>query len=293
MLQGPRMNCDAKYFMGEYCDYEKAKIVILPLPFERTTSYLQGTAMGPEAIVQASYNVELYDIELDDEPYLQGIHSLRPLVFPASEPIEESIEKIETAVGKILEDEKWPVILGGEHTISYPVFLAFQKRFLNLSILHLDAHTDLRNEYLGDPFSHACVMRRVREHNKNIVSVGIRSLCRDEAEYIKKEQPIIFFDHDIQKHGIAIDRILSELSDDVFITFDLDAITPQEIPSVGTPEPGGLTWFQVKELFEAVFSNINVVGFDVVELKPDGINFHSDFWAAKMIYKMIGLKFKQ
>ncbi len=285
------MNSENKYFMGEYCDYEKAKIVVLPIPYERTTSYLQGTARGPEAIIEASYNVELYDIELADEPFLKGIYTLQPMIFPASEPIEASIEKIEITVGKILEDRKWPVILGGEHTISFPIFLAFQKRFANLSVLHLDAHTDLRNEYLSDPFSHACVMRRIRERNNNIVSVGIRSLCREEADYIKKEKPIIFFDHDIHKQGIPIDRILSELTDNVFITFDLDAISPQEMPSVGTPEPGGLSWFQVVQLFKNVFSKKNVVGADIVELKPDGINFYSDFWAAKIIYKMIGLKY--
>jgi agmatinase len=285
------MNRESKHFMGEPCDYEQANIAVLPIPFERTTSYLQGTANGPWAIIEASYNVELYDIELEDEPYLLGIHTLPALNFQADESIEESIKKIETAVGKILEDGKFPVILGGEHTISYPVFLAFQERFSNLSILHLDAHTDLRDEYLDDRFSHACVMRRIREYNKNIVSVGIRSMCREEADYINKEKPVIYFDHDIQKQGIPIDKVLAELTNDVFITFDLDAVSPQEMPSVGTPEPGGLNWFQMKELFEEVFLKKNVIGFDVVELKPDGINLHSDFWAAKMIYKMIGLKF--
>jgi agmatinase len=285
------MKFKSKHFMGEPCDYEQANIAVLSVPFERTTSYLPGTADGPGAIIEASYNVELYDIELEEEPYLQGIHTLPALDFPAGESIDESIKKIESAVEKILGDGKFPVILGGEHTISYPVFLAFQQRFSNLSILHLDAHTDLRNEYLADRFSHACVMRRIREHNKNIVSVGIRSMCQEEAEYINKEKPVIYFDHDIQKHGIPIDKILVELTNDVFITFDLDAVSPQEMPSVGTPEPGGLNWFQVKQMFEQVFSKKNVVGFDVVELKPDGINVHSDFWAAKMIYKMIGLKF--
>jgi len=285
------MTTQSKPFMGEYCDYELAKIAVLPVPFERTTSYLQGTAVGPQAIIEASCNVELYDIELDDEPYLQGIHTLPALDFQAGEPIDESIKKIKTAVATILKDGKFPVILGGEHTISYPVFLAFQQQFPHLSMLHLDAHTDLRNEYLADRFSHACVMRRIREHNKNIVSVGIRSMCREEADYIRQEQPIIYFDHEIQQHGIPIDKILEELTNDVFITFDLDAVSPQEMPSVGTPEPGGLNWFQVKALFEAVFQHKNVVGFDVVELKPDDVNFHSDFWAAKMIYKMIGLKF--
>jgi len=286
------MTTESKNFMGEPCDYEHAKIAILPVPFERTTSYLQGTADGPGAIIEASYNVELYDIELGEESYLQGIHTLPALDFLTNESIEQSINKIEAAVGKILDDGKFPVILGGEHTISYPVFRAFQQRFSNLSILHLDAHTDLRNEYLADRYSHACVMRRIREHNINIVSVGIRSMCQEEADYINKEKPVIYFDHDIQKQGIPIDKIMTELANNVFITFDLDAVSPQEMPSVGTPEPGGLNWFQVKELFEQVFAKKNVVGFDVVELKPDGVNFHSDFWAARMIYKMIGLKYK-
>ncbi len=285
------MNQESRHFMGEFCDYEQAKIAVLPVPFERTTSYLKGTADGPRAIIEASYNVELYDIELHGEPYLHGIHTLPALNFPAKESIKKSIKKIETAVGKILDDGKFPIILGGEHTISYSVFLAFQQRYSNLSILHLDAHTDLRDEYLNDRFSHACVMRRILEHNNNIVSIGIRSLCREEADYINKEKPVIYFDHYIQKHGIPIDKVLAELTDDVFITFDLDAVSPQEMPSVGTPEPGGLNWFQVQQLFEQVFSKKNVLGFDIVELKPDRVNFHSDFWAAKMIYRMIGLRF--
>lgn len=287
------MNSDSKCFMGEYCNYEKAKIAVLPVPFERTTSYLQGTADGPKAIIEASYNVELYDIELDEEPYLHGIHTLPSLTFSASEAINKTLNKIENEVVKILSDGKFPVILGGEHTISYPIFLAFFKTFSNLSILHLDAHTDLRDQYLDDPFSHACVMRRIREHTKKIVSIGIRSMCQEEAKFILQEKPFIYYDQEIQQNGLPIDNIISHLSDDVFITFDLDAVTPNEIPSVGTPEPGGLNWYQVKALFEEVFSEKNVVGFDVVELKPDQVNLHSDFWAAKMIYKMIGLKFRK
>lgn len=285
------MTLETKYFMGEYCDYKTAKVAVLPVPFERTTSYLHGTAEGPTAIVAASYNIELYDVELDDEPYLQGIHTLPSLIFPAGDPVKNSLNKIEAAVAKILDTGKWPVILGGEHTISYPVFLAFQKRFPKLSILHLDAHTDLRDQYLDDPYSHACVMRRIRGHNKNIVSVGIRSMCQEEADYMRTEKPIIFYDHDIQRHGLPIDRVLATLTEEVFITFDLDAVSPSELPSVGTPEPGGLGWLQIKGLFEEVFKHKHVVGFDVVELRPDGINFHADFWAAKMIYKMIGLQF--
>ena len=286
------MNLKSKYFMGEYCNYAQARVAVLPVPFERSTSYLQGTATAPEAIIEASYNVELYDIELDKEPYLAGIHTLPPLNFPGNEPINKSLNKIERAVAQILKDDKFPVILGGEHTISNPIFLAFQRRYANLSVLHLDAHTDLRDQYLDDPYSHACVMRRIRERTKNIVSVGIRSVSQEEANYIKQENPIIYYDHKIKQSGLPIEKILSGLTEDVFITFDLDAINPAELPSVGTPEPGGLSWYQVTELFESVFSEKNVVGFDVVELKPDAVNAHSDFWAAKMIYKMIGLKFK-
>jgi len=285
------MNDERKYFMGEYCDYEGAKIAVLPVPLERSTSYLQGTALGPEAIIEASYNVELYDMELNKQPYLHGIHTLPSLIFPTYEPINSTLDKIQSAVAKILEDGKFPVILGGEHTISYPVFLAFHKRYPDLSLLHLDAHTDLRDQYLDDPFSHACVMRRIRAHNKNIVSIGIRSMSQEEVEYVEKEKPIIHYDHEIHTNGLPIDQILKQLTNDVYITFDLDAVNPSELPSVGTPEPGGLSWYQVVELFEQVFANKNVVGVDIVELKPDQVNKHSDFWAAKMIYKMIGLKF--
>ncbi len=280
-------------FMGEYCDYESARVVVLSVPLERSTSYLQGTAAGPKAIIAASYNVELYDLQLNDEPYRYGIHTLPSLELPIDLAIETALDRIQQATAAVLDDKKFPVILGGEHTLSYPVFLAFYQRYPNLSVLHLDAHTDLRDQYLNDPFSHACVMRRIRTHTKNIVSVGIRSVSPDEIEYIRQEQPIIYYDHHLQRTEMPIEQILAELTSDVFITFDLDAINPAELPSVGTPEPGGLGWYQVVNLFDAVFRSKNVVGFDVVELKPDGINIHSDFWAAKMIYKMIGLKMRQ
>lgn len=287
------MAYDYKYFMGEFCDYASAKVVVLPVPLERSTSYLQGTAAGPAAIIAASYNVELYDLQLDDAPYRYGIHTVPPLQFSDDLPIDAAINQIEQATTAILEDNKFPVILGGEHTLSYPVFCALNKYHPNLSVLHLDAHTDLRDQYLDDPFSHACVMRRIRERSKDIVSIGIRSVSPEEIDYIKQERPVIFYDHQIRTAPLPIEQILSALSENVFITFDLDAISPAELPSVGTPEPGGLSWYQVADLFEAVFANKNVVGFDVVELKPDGINVHSDFWAAKMVYKMIGLKLKK
>jgi agmatinase len=285
------MTSKFKDFMGEPCDYQNSRISVLPVPFERSTSYLKGTAAGPQAIIEASCNVELYDIELNDEPYRQGIHTLPPLSFAEHEPIRESMIRIEAAVAKMIDDEKWPVILGGEHTISYPIFLALQKRFPDLSVLHLDAHTDLRAHYLEDPFSHACVMRRIREHCQNIVSVGIRSVSQEEADYIKTERPQIHYAYEIHETGIPFQKIMEALTNDVFITFDLDAIDPSELPSVGTPEPGGLHWYHVVELFKNIFAQKNVVGADVVELMPDKVNIHSDFWAAKMIYKMIGLKF--
>lgn len=285
------MTTELKNFMGEPCDYQNSKIAILPVPFERSTSYLQGTAAGPQAIIEASCNVELYDIELNHEPYLNGIHTLPPLAFPEDEAAQSAMNRIETAVTTMLDDGKWPIVLGGEHSISYPVFLALQKRYPYLSVLHLDAHADLRDRYLDDPFSHACVMRRIREHCKNVVSVGIRSVSQEEASYIQKEHPEIHYAHEIHEKGMQIKEILDELTNQVFITFDLDAIDPSELPSVGTPEPGGLHWYQVVELFKNVFSGKNVVGADIVELMPDRVNIHSDFWAAKMIYKMIGLKF--
>jgi len=287
------MHSELINFMGEPCDYQKSKIAVLPVPFERSTSYLQGTAAGPQAIIGASCNVELYDIELNDEPYRHGIYTLPPLSFPKDEPAQTSMNHIEKAVTSMLDDGKWPIVLGGEHAISYPVFLALQKKYPYLSVLHLDAHADLRDRYLDDPFSHASVMRRIRDHCKNIVSIGIRSISQEEANYIDREHPVIHYAHQIYEKGLPIKNILDELTSQVFITFDLDAIDPSELPSVGTPEPGGLHWYQVVELFKNVFSQKNVVGADIVELMPDKINIHSDFWAAKMIYKMMGLKFQR
>lgn len=286
------METTNKSFMGEYCDYVRARAVILPAPFERSTSYLQGTATGPQAIIDASYNVELYDIELKAEPYRQGIHTMPALQFFEHESVAAALKRIETAVTAILDDHKLPVVLGGEHTISYPIFLALQQRFADLSVLHLDAHSDLRDQYLGDRYSHACVIRRIREHTPQVISLGIRSVSQEEAEYMHAEHPIIYFDHDLQRQGLPVLSIVEQLTDHVFITFDLDAANPTEMPAVGTPEPGGLTWYQFLELFEALFARKTVVGIDMVELKPDGVNFHADFWAAKMLYKMIGLYFQ-
>ncbi|HDP98960.1 MAG TPA: agmatinase [bacterium] len=285
------MEQSSHQFMGEFCDYQSAKIVIIPVPLERSTSYLAGTAGGPAAIIEASQNVELYDIELNSEPFRQGIHTLDPIFFAENDSVAAAFEKIEKCVNQTLKDQKFPVILGGEHALSFPSYLAFHNSFTNLSVLHIDAHADLRNEYLGDRYSHACVMRRIHEKNQDIVSIGIRSMCAEEAEFIDTEKPVIYFDHEIYQTGLPVRKILSQISQNVYITFDLDGVNPVELPSVGTPEPGGLGWYQLVSLFEDLFDQKNVVGLDVVELKPDRINIHSDFWAAKMIYKMIGLKF--
>ncbi len=285
------MTASRNFFGFEQSNYNEAKIVIVPVPLERSTTYQKGTAFGPQAILDASEHLEFYDIETNSEPHLLGIHTMDFFLGEQTIAIEDYFYDLHDEISFILQDEKFPVIIGGEHTLSCAVVHAFVEKFPDISILHIDAHADLREEYLNDPFNHACALRRIRDFTEKTVSVGIRSMSAEEAQYCEEERPTIFFDHEIQKSGLPIEKILQSLTENVYITFDLDGLNPAEMPSVGTPEPGGLSWQQTMELFDAIFSNKNIVGMDVVELKPDKINIHSDFLAAKLIYKAIALKF--
>jgi agmatinase len=274
--------------------YETARAVIFPVPLERTTSYEHGTRNGPAAILAASRNMELYDEELDAEIYKDvGIATISA-IDTTDGTLDEVIGEIFTAQCELLEDAKLPVALGGEHSLTPPLVTAVAKKYDNLSVLQIDAHADLRNEYQGNRNSHACAMRRVVEVCP-AVQVAIRSLSVDEANEIPRLKTKIYWAKDIARAPIEgwIAKVLADLSPNVYLTIDLDGFDPSIVPATGTPEPGGLDWYQVTSLIRAVAREKKIVGMDVVELLPQPGDHASDFLAAKLIYKTLGYIFCQ
>jgi agmatinase len=278
----------------EHSRYGTSRAVIFPVPLERTTTYERGTCNGPTAIINASRNMELYDEELEVEPYKEiGIHTLPP-IDTMDGTLDEVLTELFTAELALLEDQKFPVALGGEHSLTPPLVSAVAKKYKNLSVLQIDAHADLRDEYQGNPSSHACAMRRVVEVCP-AVQVGIRSLSDEEAKAIPHLHTKVYWAKDIVRAPLKtwIARVLADLSPHVYLTVDLDGFDPSVIPATGTPEPGGLDWYQVISLVRAVASHKKIVGMDVVELLPQPGDHASDFLAAKLVYKNLGYVFCQ
>ncbi len=279
-------------FLGiesKYSTYVDSRSLILPLPYEQTTSYGSGTKNGPQAILDASAYVELYDEELDGEVYRTGIHTAPGLDFSGN--VEQDFDHITETVQRYLADNKFIVILGGEHSISFPIFRAFNEQFENLSILQLDAHSDLRESYEDSIYSHAAVMRRIFELNRNILQLGIRSQCVEEAQFIREQKINTHFAHELNQTGFQ-KKLIEPLSENIYLTIDVDFFDPSVMPSTGTPEPGGFLWYETLAFLKKVFKQRNVVGFDVVELSPIQNLVHPDFFAAKLIYKLLGYKFQ-
>jgi agmatinase len=278
----------------EHSQYATSRAVVFPVPLERTTSYEHGTRNGPAAILAASRNMELYDEELELEPYKEiGIHTL-PAIDTSDGTLDEVITEIFTAQLGLLEDGKFTVALGGEHSLTPPLVSATAKKFKDLSVLQIDAHADLRDEYHGNPASHACAMRRVVEVCP-AVQVGIRSLSVEEAQAIPHLNTSIYWAKDIARAPLKswIAKVLADLSPNVYLTIDLDGFDPAFVPATGTPEPGGLDWMQVTSLIRAVADHKKIVGMDVVELLPQPGDHASDFLAAKLVYKCLGYIFCQ
>jgi agmatinase len=274
-------------------DFAKAKVVVLPVPYDSTTTYNPGARNGPHAIIQASRNMELYDEELGWSPSDVGIFTLDELE-PSMKSPEDMMARVEEAVAEILEAGKFPVIFGGEHSISLGAIRAVNEEHESVSVLHIDAHADLRNEYEGTKYSHACVMRRASELC-GVAQLGVRSMSAEEAEFLKAAENVrTLFMHRIRSDGLAlcVDEALDHLGDEVYVSIDLDALDPGILPATGTPEPGGLSWNEMMEIVKAVASKKRVVGFDVVELSPIPGNPASDFTAAKLAYKFLGYEFK-
>ncbi|MBU0598522.1 agmatinase [Patescibacteria group bacterium] len=274
-----------------FCGYDnppfkKAKAIIVPIPHEATLSYKPGTSQGPQAIINASRHMETYDIELGLEIFGKApIHTLEQMESNFNSP-EEMINEIERSISKLLTFKKFPVILGGEHSITTGIVRAFKRKYSDLTVIQLDAHADLRDQYQGTHYSHASPMRRCREI-ANVIQVGIRSMSEDEAEYINKNKiKNIYYSPEL-----SIKEILKNTTRNVYLTIDLDVLNPALMPAVGTPEPGGLTWYPFINFIKEIFKQRNVVGADVVELSPIPGIVAPDFMAAVIVYKLIGYKF--
>jgi agmatinase len=260
-------------------------VLIWPVPFEKTVSYGVGTKDGPHAIINASRNMELYDEELGCEPADIGIHTLEPMDCER-EPAE-MMAVLYSEATRLLKSGKFLCMLGGEHSISAPVIRAHQALYPRLSVLQIDAHADLRDSYDGTPHSHASVMRRVTEFC-SAVQVGIRSLSLEEARAIPTLPVKVFFAKDIVGRTGWIDEVVNALSDQVYLTIDVDGFDPSLIPTTGTPEPGGLFWYDVVNMIRAVTRKRTIVGMDVTELSAAAGNNAPSFLVAKLIYKSLG-----
>jgi agmatinase len=271
-------------------DREDAKVLIWPVPFEKTVSYGGGAKGGPAAIIDASRYMEIYDEEIGGETARIGIHTL-PAIDAERKP-EEMMAALESEARKLLDTGKFICMLGGEHSITAPVVRAFAGRFPKLSVLQIDAHADLRESYEGTPHSHASAMRRVLEVCP-AVQVGIRSLSGEEARAIPSLPTRLFYAKDISGRTDWVDRAVDALSDNVYITIDVDGLDPSLVPDTGTPEPGGLTWNEALALLRTAAAKRNVVGMDLVELCGPSASNASAFLSAKLIYKTLGYVFRK
>lgn len=277
-------------FLGIQDPFEKAAVAVLPVPYDLTTTYQPGARYGPRALLTASHNIELFDEELRWNASEVGIHTLPPIEPLAAGP-QVMIPVIAEAVQGLFRRGKFPLVIGGDHSVAIGCFEALAQSWEGLWILQLDAHADLRSEYQGSPFSHATVMSHAEE-NFECVRVGLRSWSEEEDKPLWREPDRVFLAREIERDPAdAISRICGILGDPVYITLDLDCFDPSEMPATGTPEPGGLTWSTVTTLLRAVAEERHVVGFDVTELSPIPGMIAPDFLAARLTYKLISYVF--
>ncbi|MBK8873871.1 MAG: agmatinase [Bacteroidia bacterium] len=270
-------------------EYENARFVIQSAPYEHTSSYLQGSAKGPGAIIEASHFVEFYDEELDQETFRMGGIATMPAIDFTGKFDADAISAIEKATDKLINDGKFVISLGAEHTVTLGFVKSHAKKYGNISVLQIDAHSDLRFSYHDNIYSHASVMARVHELDLNLVQIGIRAQCKEESDLIKSSSNIhTFYAHQIRRDPNWMEEAIAALGDDVYITIDADGFDPAVIPCVGTAEPNGLFWNETVEFLQKVIQKRNVVGFDVVEVAPAEGQILSEFTLAKLVYRMIG-----
>ena len=267
---------------------ENAKIVLIPVPYDGTSTWKKGADKGPEAFLKASENMELYDIETETEVYKEGIHLTDPL--EDLDTPEAMVTAVEDMVTKYLSRKKFVTLFGGEHSISIGAIRAFNKSFEKLTVLQIDAHADLRPSYEGSPYNHACALHEASQ-TTNLIQVGIRSMDAVEKDYLNPDT--VFFAHELGNDSYWMDTAIEKMTEHVYITIDLDGFDPSLVPATGTPEPGGLLWHETLTFLSEVFKEKNVVGFDIVELCPNPALYASDFLAAKLYYKMLSYKFQE
>lgn len=275
--------------------YDASRVVILPIPYEATTTYRRGCENGPDAILEASQQVEYYDEELDWETCRDiGIYT-HPAIADTRNgrtvPDREMLQVTQETVYKLIQDGKFVIALGGEHSITTGVVEAYRQAYRDqpFTVIQIDAHGDLRYEYEGSIHNHACVMRRIVDMGLPTVQIGIRAICKEEADLIKEKHLTVFRAREIATQPDWMERAIAAIpTQKVFLTIDLDGIDPTLIPGVGTPEPGGLNWYALTAFLLLVFENYQVIGCDVMELAPLVDSVVSEFTAAKLVYKLIG-----
>jgi agmatinase len=270
-------------------DLENARIVMVPVPYDRTCSYQHGTADGPAAIIEASRHMELWDDELGLDATSIGIHTAPP-VSGNDDPPEVMAGKVEEVVGRYLAMGKMPVVLGGEHSVSIGAIKAYEKRFPRMSVVQLDAHGDLRKSFEGSEYNHACIMRHFAGRIPTL-QVGIRSYCQEEAEFIAAKRLRIVSGKEFLRDPEAALKQVDHLTDEIYLTIDVDYFDPSILPATGTPEPGGPGWYETLEFIRALCRKKTLVGFDVNELRPLQHDASSDFLVAKLVYKVIAYRF--
>lgn len=270
----------------KYAAYDSARVVLLPVPYDGTSTWQKGADKGPEAFLEASENMELYDIETNQSTYKVGVSLLDP-VEENSSP-EKMTEAVYSAVKKEIEAGKFVTMFGGEHSVSIGAIRAHYEAYNNLTVLQIDAHADLRPEYEESKCNHACAVHEASKKT-NLIQVGIRSMDESELEFMNMNQ--VYFAHKIHDNEDWMERSIRQMTDKVYITIDLDALDPSEMPSTGTPEPGGMRFYQLCRYLRKVFETKKVIGFDIVELCPNPTEKSSDFLAAKLYYKMLSYKY--
>jgi agmatinase len=270
--------------------FDDSRVVILPCPVDRTTSYVGGTRNGPHEILQASSHMELWDEEVGADIHDVGIFTLPEMELPFGE-LAPLMDEIQRVASEVLSRDKFLMTLGGEHSITPPLVAAAAAKYPGLSVLQIDAHADLRDCYMGTPHNHACAMRRSLAF-ASITQVGIRSMSTEEAREASSLGTRIFYDVNMRHDSRWIDRVVEALGDaPVYITIDVDGMDPAIMPATGTPEPGGLSWYEILALLRATISRRNVVACDVVELSPVPGLMAPNFLCAKLVYKILTYKF--
>jgi agmatinase len=272
---------------GDFSLLERARFVVLPVPYERTTTYKKGTRLAPEAIIYASSQLELFDEELKEQTYKEGIHTLAPFEPPQDLDPEEFIKNLAEHIQLYIDMDKFLFMLGGEHTISIAGVRAYTMRYPELSVLCIDAHPDLRDQYEGSKYNHACTIRRISEMVPTVL-IGVRTCSEEEYPFTSSKEIRTFFTHLHRNIKEFAPRILTSLTQNVYISIDVDGFDPSWMPAVGTPVPGGLMWYETLDILRAVIQNKNVVGVDIVELSPINGNVVSEFTIAKLCYRLMG-----